>query len=239
MQATSASLGGLKRLGDDAKILVIRDLDGERRVKPSRREEVEPTETLEPVEVPNIQAQLQEQNIDLTAEVVNDRLDSLRPKTYNNSNGPHHVPGATFLRLMKTLDHGFTQKQLSQYSATAPPLSRRNLEENEAANSKRASNDIRSVVTRSSWQAGITSLNKRLPEVQGARSVRKGTYKQVLVNRILREIWQLVPQEEDEVSGEIEVHLKPWQLSLLEAGGSSIPVKQHIHTHMRQMKRPC
>jgi hypothetical protein len=46
--------------------------------------------------------------------------------------------------------------------------------------------------------------------------------KQLLVDRILRDVWKLVPLEEVEAPGEIELSLKPWQLTLLNAGGPHI-----------------
>jgi hypothetical protein len=46
-----------------------------------------------------------------------------------------------------------------------------------------------------------------------------GVSRQLLVDRILRDAWNLVLLEEIEAPGELELYLKPWQIRLLDVGG--------------------
>jgi hypothetical protein len=213
IRETSARLGNLKVLGGDAEILVLREVE-ENTPKPA-----EPTpELVEKPVVPDIHDAIQQENRTPTSEEVHARLESLRPKFSGDPSEPHYVTQKTFVRLIRKLVQGFTQRQLSQFYSVAKNLQEAELPK-EVLASLREEKDTTRPTTRTNWQPGITPMNRRLPGADvSMRSKRAPVSKQLLVDRIMRDVWKLVPLEEVEAAGELELTLKPWQLALLNAG---------------------
>ena len=113
IRETSAKLGGLKRLGDDAEILVLKEV-GEAAPDSST---VEPAK-VDFLHVPDIIASLQEDR-DLTPEEIYKQIESFRPKTDAEPSEPHYVTQTTFIKLIRLLTDGFTQQQLSAFYSVA------------------------------------------------------------------------------------------------------------------------
>jgi hypothetical protein len=220
IRETSARLGDLKLMGEDAEILVLREIDGDKPVVKARPEPL----PAEPVVVPNILASLQQQKEPLTPEEIHKRLESLRPDA--ESDEPLYVPLKAFVRLIRDLTNGFTQQQLSKFYSTAKKIEQTEFRDQMLASLKIESEQLgtrtSSARTRTSWQPGTTPITKRLPGVDVSQNKRVPVSKQLLVDRIIRDLWNLVPLEEVEALGEIELSLKPWQITLLNAGGMCV-----------------
>ena len=216
IRETSAKLGGLKRLGDDADILVLKEVGDTAPEEPAVQPEKD-----ELLEVPDILASLQEDR-DLTPEEVNKQIESLRPKTHLDPNEPHYVTQTTFIKLIRLLMDGFTQQQLSAFYSAAKNIQQSKVYKEVLEGLKGEKGTAKRPVERTEWQPGTTAINKRLPglDLRQSSSRRKGVSKQLLVDRILRDVWNLVLLEEIEAPGELELSLKPWQVTLLNAGGA-------------------
>lgn len=216
MRETSARLGGLKRLGDDADILVLSEIGDTEPEEPSAQ-----ADKLELLDVPDILASLQEDR-DLTPEEINGQIESLRPKTHVDPNEPHYVTQTSFIKLIRLLMVGFTQQQLSAFYSAAKNIQESNVYKEVVDGLKAEKSAAKRAIKRTQWQPGTTTIHKRLPGLDYGpfRSRRKAVSKQLLVDRILRDVWNLVLLEEIEAPGEIEISLKPWQITLLNSGGA-------------------
>jgi hypothetical protein len=220
IRETSARLGDLKLLGDDAEILVLREVGGS---KPAVEVPVKPAPA-EPVVVPDILASLQQEKGTLTPEEIHKRLESLRPQVHAEPDEPLYVPLKAFVKIIRDLTNGFTQQQLSQFYSARKNVQQDQFRAQMLASLKAESgtSGIPVARTRTSWQPGTTPITKRLPGVDVSRNKRVPISKQLLVDRIIRDLWNLVPLEEVEAPGEIELSLKPWQITLLDAGGMCV-----------------
>ncbi|GAB7355857.1 hypothetical protein MBLNU459_g6517t2 [Dothideomycetes sp. NU459] len=71
-------------------------------------------------------------------------------------------------------------------------------------------------VTHTPWHPGVSSLAKRLPKIKSATQfLKRMPQKRSVVERILRDCWNLRVEEEEDAAGEIEVLLQPDQFGLL------------------------
>jgi hypothetical protein len=220
IRETSARLGDHKLLGDDAEILVLREVRGD---KPAAEAPVDP-KPAEPAVIPDILASLRQENETLTPKEIHERLESLRPNLHAEPDEPLYVPLKAFVKLIRDLTNGFTQQQLSQFYSTTKNVQQDQFREEMLASLKAESSasGVPIARTRTSWQPGTTPITKRLPGVDIAHNKRVPVSKQLLVDRIIRDLWKLAPLEEVEALGEIELSLKPWQIALLEAGGMCV-----------------
>lgn len=215
IRETSARLGGIKRLGDDAEILVLREVADATPEEPAM-----PPQKATLPEAPNIHVSFQEDR-DLTPEEIHKQIESLRPKTHTDPDEPHYVTQTTFVKLVRLLTDGFTQQQLAAFYSVAKNIEEKKIYRDVIRGLKGETGTIRRPVERTDWQPGVTSIHQRLPglDLSSFRLRRKALSKQLLVDRILRDVWNLVLLEEIEAPGELELLLKPWQITLLNAGG--------------------
>jgi hypothetical protein len=225
IRETSAKLGGITRLGEDADVLVLREVW---EPKPEQQPPTPAPESHEPVHipthVPNLVASLQQEDKTLTTEESNAQIESLRPKNDGDPSEPRYVTQTTFVKLIRLLTSGFTQQQLSAYYSDAKNIKQGKVFKEVIDGLKGETGSAKRLVERTEWQPGTTSSYKRLPGLVAARSKRKLVSKQLLVDRILRDVWKLVLLEEMEAPGELELTLKPWQIALLKAGGMCMVV---------------
>jgi hypothetical protein len=220
IRETSAPLG-LKRLGDEADILVLKEVGDQNADKPEDEPEIEP---FEPVEVPDIVASLQQEGKAVAPEEIYEQVESLRPENDAEPGEPHHVKQATFVKLKKLLMTSFTQQQLMVFYSIAKNIRHDKVNKGVLASITREKGDPRRAVERSEWQPGTTSITQRLPGLDRYVKIKgytKNVSKQLLVDRILRDAWNLVLLEEIEAPGELEFFLKPWQIALLKVGGTT------------------
>lgn len=216
LRETSARLGGgITRLGDDADILVLREVGSNAPEQP-----VEEPKPAEPIVVPDIIASLQQERKTLTPEEIQERLESLRPQIGAGPNEPVYVPLRTFAKLVKTLNKAFTTQQLAQFYSAAKNVPQETSKQELLASLKEGTGSAQHPIVRTDWQPGTTPIAKRLPGADiKNRNKRAPVSRQLLVDQIMRDIWKLVPLEEVEALGELEVTLKPWHITVLNAGG--------------------
>ncbi|KAF2712984.1 hypothetical protein K504DRAFT_369936 [Pleomassaria siparia CBS 279.74] len=208
LRETTETLGGVKTLGDDAKILLLKE-EGE----------AEPEETpvllITPQKAVDIIASLDLENASVGQEEINKRLDGLRPEPDAPPDEPQYIPYVAFLKLRKCLVDGFTLQQLLQYYNTKHGWEKQvsmSVPAKESGISKKP-------LDRTQWHLGTTQLNRRLPKSHVVHSLKgKANNKSMLVDQILRTAWNIVVLEEMEAPGEIELTLKPWQVFLLQSG---------------------
>lgn len=234
LRETSADLG-VKRLGDDADILVLREVGIPQEEPTGTTEAIQDPkdpktgEEPKPIEVPDIVASLEEEGKAVTPEEIHQQVETLRPGNDGDPNEPHYVKQTTFVKLRKTLMKGFTQQQLIIFYSVAKNIRQEKVNQGviNSIKRKQEAGDQKGPVERSEWQPGTTSLTQRLPGVDRHVKIlryRKNVSKQLLVDRILRDVWNLVLLEEIESPGELELSLQPWQLTLLKAGGTYVGI---------------
>ncbi|KAH8708560.1 mitochondrial inner-membrane-bound regulator-domain-containing protein [Phaeosphaeriaceae sp. PMI808] len=229
IRETSARLGGLKRLGNDADILMLRELEYKTPAGPP----LENLEPIEPLPVPDFLASLEEERHAPTGEEIFKRLESLRPPPDAESLGrkwAHFVPQATFRKLSRDLKNGFTKIQLERFFLAKKYAREEDVHDAVLASLGREGLAQECPNSRTDWQPGLTDMAVRLPgvdiAVDGAQSRGSLVNKPLLVDRIMRDVWKLVPQEEIEAPGEIELSLKRWQLHLLTKGDKDTPLSR-------------
>lgn len=198
---------GMKRMDEEADVLVLNEA-------PVRREtETQEPEILEPISVPDILSSLQQDSAPATQEDVEKQLASLRP-TRGNPDEPQYVATADFVKLVAALTRGFTTSQLSGYYSTAKSLKKGTVYKVVKATVQ--------ATKRSQWHPTTTNIEKRLPGVEpigGKKQKPKSIRKATLVDKILRDVWKLELLEEMEAPGELELRMKEWELKLLQNGG--------------------
>lgn len=219
IRETSTQLPNLKTLGDDSEILVLREVvEDDKPAEPTA--EVEPTE---PIVVPDINASLEQEHEALTPEEIRDRLESMRPRSQAEPGEPHYITATKFKKLAKALKHDFNQSQLSRYYADVKSIRHQTYNKTLINDLKKKTSTSSSLLTRTEWQPGARPISVRLPGVDvTTRPRRMPVSKQLLVDRIIRDVWNLVPLEEVEAPGEIELSLKPWHITLLKSGDETI-----------------
>ncbi|KAI2481940.1 SLS domain containing protein [Pyrenophora tritici-repentis] len=234
IRETSARLNGIKRLGDDAEILVLEEMIDLAHYTTTPKEP-EPVEPDEPVEVPDIEAALQNEGKAVEPEDIYQQVMSLCPPNNGDPNEPHYVKQTKFIKLKKVLMNGFTQNQLMVFYSVAKNIQQKKVNKGVLDSIKRDSSDPNQPIERSEWQPGTTKVTERLPGVDRHVKVmgwRRYVSKQLLVDRILRDAWNLMLLEEIEAPGEIEFFLRPWQLALLNTGE-----KETVLNKIRQARR--
>lgn len=206
-------------MGDDAEILVLKEL-GDSATENPIAETAEPTKADLP-DVPDIVVSLQEDR-DLTPEEIYKQIESFRPNTNAEPSEPNYVTQTTFIKLIRLLMDGFTQQQLSAFYSVAKNIQQEKVSKEVIDRLKGEKGTAKRPVERTDWQPGTTAIHKRLPgaDLRGSRTKGKAVSKQLLVDRILRDVWDLVLLEEIEAPGELELTLKPWQIPLLKTGGA-------------------
>jgi len=208
---------GIKRLGDDAEILVLRGIE----------DAITPVGDSNPVVVEEedksksrFKAMIEEESVELDQEEINRQLDSLRLQHGLVLDEDTYIAQSEYVKLSGFLSHGFTVAQLMQYYAFKTGI------ENERVPDVlqgliKSSEDDNKHAQRSPWRAGVTSLHSRLPSVAQMRKSKR-LNKTQLVNQIIRQVWRLVTVEEIEAAGELEITLKRYELLILAAGGERL-----------------
>ncbi|KAF2676140.1 hypothetical protein K458DRAFT_380438 [Lentithecium fluviatile CBS 122367] len=225
LRATTARLeGGVKTLGDDAEILVLKEVGGDGPSEDSVAPEPEVVPAT-PQEVVNLAASLQQERNPVSPSEIVQQLDSLRPETAGAPDEPRYVSQTTFVKLSRRLLRGFTGQQLSKYYSITKGVKAKQVGQQVIAGLEKLQSQARRPAERSEWHPGTTQVDHRLPGLDvHRRSQRKAISKHLLVDQILRDLWKLVLLEEIEAPGELELLLKPWQLTLLSSGSGETPL---------------
>ena len=136
---------------------------------------------------------------------VYNSIDAMRPNSLVVSEDEFQI-------LSKNLAKGYNQGQLTQYldRALEHPTVKADLIHLRHDQASKPGREI----TRSTWRAGRTRLNKR--HTNGTVVKRSGgADKSQLVARILRQVWNLSMSMEEQRMGELEMSLHPWQIRYL------------------------
>jgi hypothetical protein len=256
-RATTARLGGVKTLGDDAEILVLEEFDG----GPPEEESAEPEiVSATPQEDINIVESLREESNPVSTKEIVEQIESLRPRHFistppspddaipstepegpaveqanadpgtapeqqhADTDEPHYIGQTAYVKLSRTLLRSFTGSQLSQYYSIKKGVKRTKVSKEVIAGLKELQSQAQRPSERSDWHPGTTQIDLRLPGLDFHRVQRKPVQKHLLVDQILRDLWKLVLLEEIEAAGELELSLKPWQLTLLTSGSDMTPL---------------
>ncbi|CAI6333173.1 unnamed protein product [Periconia digitata] len=225
VRATTARLGeGVKTLGDDAEIIVLRDVGRD----PVPEDEPQPAAaSTTPAKGPNLRISLQNDSKPATDEEIAKQIDNLRPKTDDEIGGPQYVHQNVFAQIYRKLGKGFTSKQLSYYYSITKGVEEQQVQSEVLDGLKRMQSRPEQPLERSAWHPGITHISHRLPSlhsVHDSRGKRSSIGKAVVIDQIMRGIWKLVLLEEIEAPGEMELRAEPWQLHLLQSGVSPTPL---------------
>ncbi|KAF2476899.1 uncharacterized protein BDR25DRAFT_370716 [Lindgomyces ingoldianus] len=210
IRETTAPLG-LKTLGKDAEIIVLREVGDD-----APEDIPAPEPSSESQEQPGILASLQEDGKRISQEEINRLLEKLRPQAYSNYDESNYISLAKFVKLNKALRDGFTVQQLSRYFALTTGVQQELVKQEvlEGVQGKR-----KNPIARTEWHPGTSPLSRRLPGagiITGPK--RAPVSKPLLVDQILRKAWNLVLLEEIEAPGELEFVLHRWQIAVLSAG---------------------
>ncbi|KAF2020615.1 hypothetical protein BU24DRAFT_416283 [Aaosphaeria arxii CBS 175.79] len=221
----TAQLDGIKALGKDARILVLREVEDKSRKADTQESNAAPDDGIveNSTDASKIMDALKAESIRVGQEDVNLQLEKLRPRTHSDPDEPHYVTLATFKELNKTLKKSFTVKQLSKYYSVMKGVQEGSVKKEVLRELKLVEDRRLNTLERTEWYPGTTSIKRRLP---GRLAAAKGPQprpiaKPLLIDQILRTIWNVVLLEEIEAPGEMELTLKPWQLSLLNIGEHS------------------
>ena len=242
LKETTARLGGIKTMGDDAEILVLREVGDQPSRDTDSTAHVDPPPEVVPVDLTSLQ-----KDTALSPAEINAQLETLRPKSEGDPTEPVHITQATFIKLQRVLNQGFTMQQLSQYYSAAKNVQEDQVDKEVMDDLKRAQaaethsqGTGKRPLERTEWSPGTTQLNRRLPGLDVTyRPKRRPVSKQLLIDQILRNVWNIVLLEEIEAPGEIELLLKPWQIVILSAGCKfchsersrcCLILSQHLHT---------
>lgn len=226
VQETSAPLKRLY-LGEESEVLILRDV-----IPPLR--EVRKDKDDAPADGEEVSAQTQRRREIRAAleasiagnqafpgqEEVNEQIDKMVPESLEGKNYRPFITRKDLKELRKALKDGYNVSQLRRYADVAEGLKKlKEMTKEERVKGR--------VLWKSAWKQGITPLSERLserlPEVEAAVVPVKELPKMKVVDRIVREIWEVGVIEESEAVGEIEVKLEKWQLALIspEQGGST------------------
>lgn len=221
LRAITARLEGTKTLGEDAAILVLREV-GEARIEEKLPLEVVVGPSQDAL---SIAQALKEEDRPATLEEIVKQLDSLRPKTLAEPGEPHYVSQSAFVKLSNHLLRAFSSQQLSYYYSVTKGVSKRRVAKEVMGGLEQLQRQAKRPAERSEWHPGTTQINRRLPGLAVHKAQPKKISKHLLVDQILRDLWKLVLLEEIEAAGELELAIKDWQLTLLTAGSMVIPLK--------------
>ncbi|KAJ4304846.1 hypothetical protein N0V90_000374 [Kalmusia sp. IMI 367209] len=234
IRATTAQLEGTKTLGEDAAILVLKEV-GERPAEQNTTPEIARDESYE---APKLSQALAEEKPATPEEIVK-LIDSLRPKPLDDTleaDEANYVSQSVFIKLSHHLLRAFTGNQLSHYYSVRKGVGKSRVVHEVMEGVKQLQRKSKRPAERSEWSPGTTEINRRLPTLDMHKAKRKAVSKHLLVDQILRDVWKLVMLEEIEGAGELELALQDWQLSLLTSGASETPLDQIGKTRMAKLE---
>lgn len=217
IRETSASLRGLKQLGQDADVLVLKEVQ-----EPKSSESKPKPAIVNHAYVPDILASIQLESKKLTPKETYEQIQSLRPVNSGDPDEPQYVTRAAFAKLARVLTKGFTQQQLAKFYSFAKKEQWQSIDQKPKANGRRYNSKTKPQpdIYRTEWRPGVSDLETNSSQPSQPWSRRPLAGKQSLVERILQDVWKLVVMEQMEKPGEIEFFLHPKQIVLVNTGGS-------------------
>ena len=186
-------------MGNNVEVILMRDVQ-ERTEE--RKLPVAPSD-VPAVSAAQISQSVANESQDASMEEVIESIDALRPDT-KALDAEHHES------LLQSLKNGYNALQLSHYLSVALNLSavqgdKVHIIPEELADANRRHQ-------RSQWHPGRTPLEKRQP-IGSVVHKSETRNRPKLAEQILRLAWNLTIQTEEQKVGELEIRLKPWELS--------------------------
>ncbi|KAL1628127.1 hypothetical protein SLS56_005947 [Neofusicoccum ribis] len=202
-------------LGVGSEVLILRDV-----IEPETNEEVEDNDPADDTDAAKrrreireaLEASIAKQQAVSNQEEVNEQINKLRPVSPDGPFYPAFVTRQDSKALRKALRDGYNVAQLRRYASVEEGFQQlRELKREEKAEG--------GLLWKSAWQEGTSPMEQRLPEAATTVVPVEKMTKVNLVDRIVRDIWDVNVIEDNEALGEIEVKLEPWQLDLLMPDG--------------------
>ncbi|KJX96550.1 hypothetical protein TI39_contig615g00017 [Zymoseptoria brevis] len=191
----------------DSGVIVMQDANEEELPKnPASKHLVfnQPTNDEEKLSAQDIESKVRAKNAIPKQEDVYASIEALRVEV---ATATTIVDNATFEALRKKLTDRYTAGQLSTYLV-------RSLTPSTTTGGKQKASYVKSKLQElgtSRWRAGKTPISQRPSGV-----LKKApSNKQQFAEKILRLSWWMTIETEEKEIGEIELHLQPWQVSLL------------------------
>ncbi|GME24021.1 hypothetical protein GTA08_BOTSDO03565 [Neofusicoccum parvum] len=213
------SLGASRSyLGVGSEVLILRDV-----IEPETNQEVEDNDPADDTDAAKrrreireaLEASIAKQQAVSNQEEVNEQINKLRPVSPDGPFYPAFVTRQDSKALRKALKDGYNVAQLRRYASVEEGFQQlRELKREEKAEG--------GLLWKSAWQEGTSPMEQRLPEAETTVVPVEKLTKVNLVDRIVRDIWDVNVIEDNEALGEIEVKLEPWQLDLLMPDGRLI-----------------
>lgn len=192
------------------------------------RDPEEPVLPKAPLELPALSAAQMEKAVESegkepSVEEVRESIEALRPES-------NFVDQAQYETLSKALVEGYSSKQLSTYLTASLEIFSATGGKVHTAPEQTASGPHH---LRSPWRPGRTPLERAHPigkvdhKTEGLTS-----RKPKLAKKILQLVWNMSICADEQVMGELEIKLKPWELSFLfdvrtSNTEGSVPIYQH------------
>ena len=221
--STKGSLG-LNVLGEPAEVLILRDKRNHFRLDSNlarvRASGPDKNPAQEPINSSGMLKEMDAERGIADIDEVCKNIESVGASWVARTKGS--ITGVAYKDLVSRLQEGFTKKQLGAYLNRAG--------KDPAADVFDLNVEIaNSLYARSSWQLlGDTSLprskapniSRNPPGVSNKKEVSgkergKGTSKDALVKRVLRQCWNITPRFQESSLGEMEIRLKKLHLSLI------------------------
>ncbi|KAF2231340.1 hypothetical protein EV356DRAFT_579299 [Viridothelium virens] len=214
----SAKLG-IDSLGKPAEVILLRDEEGGESPKKRKWRSIS---LKDDVRKKNLSHLSQEAIVKMVGSEkdapdqyqINANLDKLRANMGGSRYTPISVSTTEYDDVFDILFKGYTTEQLMEYVERTLPA---------VGPSSPHTGPDPVFLFQSIWKPGESSTSKRLP-VQGRLQpdgVEQKSPKSALVTRLMQDHWRIQVQEAEDVTGEIEVGVQPWQLSLLTLGQPS------------------
>lgn len=198
-------------LGRKSEVIVLRDFEekdagrGGQRVPEEDADERELEEQRKRVSAEDIQKAIAQSDIPADEKEVAASINELRPRDTV-------LEGASFRRIVKELQDGYTVQQLSGYLqailARKPPVDSKPSKPKHGTATERK-------VTISPWRPGRTPLELRPNMVAPAGKNNSLGAKARAADQILRRGWDITVTSEEQEVGELEIKLAPVPYSLL------------------------
>ncbi|KAL9084433.1 MAG: hypothetical protein Q9165_008071 [Trypethelium subeluteriae] len=214
----SAKLG-IDSLGKPAEVILLRDEESDE--TPEKRKwrsilvkDDVPKEDLSLLSQEEIVTMVGLEEDDPDQSQINANLDKLRANMGADRHTPISVSKTEYDDVYDILFKGYTTEQLMEYVETTAPA---------VGSSSLHTGHDPVFLFQSIWKPGESSTSERVPTLERLQfdEAEQKSPKSALVNRLMQDHWRIQVQEAEDATGEIEVGVRPWQLSLLTLGQPS------------------
>ncbi|KAI9702212.1 MAG: hypothetical protein M1820_006294 [Bogoriella megaspora] len=202
-------------LGKQTEVIILRDADVDRsQEQPAwRSARGERKGKKEPLSQENIMSIVESEDQAPDQEQIDKNIEELRRSMGAVPGTDIHTTKSEFDEVFGILYNGYTIQQLAGYLRTVGEQS-----------SPSTQSQIPHSIRKSIWKPGTTSLSERLPSETDSIVEPSGqkTQKGLLVDKIMRHVWNVHIQEIEENFGQLELTMRRWQKTLLTLGDNPV-----------------